>query len=492
MILIVDDKPENIFSLRKLLELNGFEVDSALSGEEALKKILKGRYALIILDVQMPGMDGFEVAETISGYSKAKDVPIIFLSAVNTDKQFVTKGFQSGALDYITKPVDPDILLLKVKTFHRLFEQRQELTRVSLVLREEIEFRKKAQSELRERVQELRSILETIPQIAFTATVEGEIEFVNQYWFNYSESAERFPTNHPDEENIEEKWAEAIKTQEPLQCEVFLKMPEQDIYRCHLLRAIPVKENEEVIKWVGTFTDIEDQKQAENKKIEFLSIASHELKTPLTSIKTYFQLLERSLNGMDTPMKYLNRTQWQLNKLQSLIADLLDISKIESGKIKFNRKVFKLEPLLGSAIDIIKHTHEGYSIVKNGTVDVKIYGDEIRIEQVLINYLTNAIKYSPDAKEVHVNVSMMGNKAIEVRVKDFGIGIPKEKQNNIFQKFYRVEESSHRFQGLGMGLYICAEIIRRHNGSYGVESRPGEGSEFYFTLPVANGEEMPD
>jgi CheY-like chemotaxis protein len=107
MILVVDDKPENIFSLRKVLELNNFDVDSALSGEEALKKILKNTYALIILDVQMPGMDGFEVAETISGYSKSKDIPIIFLSAVNTEKQFIKKGYASGAMDYVTKPVDP-------------------------------------------------------------------------------------------------------------------------------------------------------------------------------------------------------------------------------------------------------------------------------------------------------------------------------------------------------------------------------------------------
>src|ERR1700749_4180005 len=110
MILIVDDKPENIFSLKTILELHSFPTDTALSGEEALKKVLKNTYALVILDVQMPGMDGFEVAEALSGYSKAKDIPIIFLSAVNTDKRFVTKGYVSGGIDYVTKPVDPDIL----------------------------------------------------------------------------------------------------------------------------------------------------------------------------------------------------------------------------------------------------------------------------------------------------------------------------------------------------------------------------------------------
>ncbi|MGZ3917138.1 MAG: response regulator, partial [Flavisolibacter sp.] len=123
MILIVDDTPENIFSLKTLLQLNLYEVDTAASGEEALKKILKKDYELVILDVQMPGMDGYEVAENITGYSKTKDIPIILLSAVNIDKRFITKGYASGGVDYITKPFDPDLLLLKVKTFCRLYEQ---------------------------------------------------------------------------------------------------------------------------------------------------------------------------------------------------------------------------------------------------------------------------------------------------------------------------------------------------------------------------------
>lgn len=148
MILIVDDRKENLFSLKALLELNLFEVDTASSGEEALKKILKNEYALIILDVQMPGMDGYEVAETITGYSKSKDIPIIFLSAVNIHKEFIEKGYASGGVDYITKPFDPDILLLKVNTFCRLRAQTVELNRIQAMLKEEIETRKLAEKAL--------------------------------------------------------------------------------------------------------------------------------------------------------------------------------------------------------------------------------------------------------------------------------------------------------------------------------------------------------
>lgn len=160
MILIVDDKPENILSIRKTLELYQFEVDTALSGEEALKKILKHSYTLIILDVQMPSMDGFEVAEALSGHSKAKDIPIIFLSAVNKDKRFIVKGYDSGGIDYITKPVDPDILLMKVKTFSRLYQQSQELKQMHQSLKEEVEVRKLAQEALIAHQQQVNDMLE--------------------------------------------------------------------------------------------------------------------------------------------------------------------------------------------------------------------------------------------------------------------------------------------------------------------------------------------
>ena len=148
MVLIVDDKHENLFSLKSLLQLHLYEVDTASSGEEALKKILRKDYALIILDVQMPEMDGYEVAEAVAGLNKTKDIPIIFLSAVNIDKRFITKGYDSGGVDYVTKPFDPDLLLLKVKTFCRLYEQKRELKSTQETLKKEIESRKQVQKEI--------------------------------------------------------------------------------------------------------------------------------------------------------------------------------------------------------------------------------------------------------------------------------------------------------------------------------------------------------
>jgi two-component system sensor histidine kinase/response regulator len=181
---------------------------------------------------------------------------------------------------------------------------------------------------------------------------------------------------------------------------------------------------------------------------------------------------------------YLNRTSMQLGKLQNLIGDLLDISKIENGKIEFNKKMFSFNPMLQNAIDVVQQTQD-CTIIQKNTVEAEVYGDEMRIEQVIINYLTNAIKYSPDCKEIHVHSSITAANEICLTVKDFGIGIPPELCNHLFEKFYRVEGSSTRFQGLGIGLYISSEIIKRHKGICGVNSEPGKGSEFYFKIPLA-------
>lgn len=490
MILIVDDNPSNLYSLKKLLESKDFRVETAASGEEALGKALKNDYALIILDVQMPGMDGFEVAETLAGYSKTKEVPIIFLSAVNTEKRFITRGYASGGKDYVTKPVDPEILMLKVKTFYNLQAQNIAMKKTQQSLELEVKGRRESQVTMKSQIDHFHLMLESLPQIAFTLNEGGIVDFVNCKWHEYSDAETEFPETHPDDPNIREEFDRCQKKGKAMELEVRIRNRESGKYRYHLLRVTPVHEGDSVKNWVGTFTDIDDQKKVEKEKDEFLSIASHELKTPLTSIKAYVQLLERrlKLNKDSAEAGFVTKAQDQIEKLNTLITDLLDVSKIENGKLKINKKPANLEHVISNAIDIILQTHDEDRVkIKRDGIrpDILIPLDEIRIEQVLINFLTNAIKYSPKNNQVIVTTFVdEEEQEVRVNVTDFGIGIPDFKQEAVFRKFYRVEESSLQFQGMGIGLFICSEIIKQHHGNIGVSSKVDEGSTFYFTLPL--------
>ncbi|WP_336689327.1 MULTISPECIES: hybrid sensor histidine kinase/response regulator [unclassified Chryseobacterium] len=489
MILIVDDNQSNLYSLKKLLESKDFQVETADSGEEALIKALKNDYALIILDVQMPDMDGFEVAETLAGYSKTKEVPIIFLSAVNTEKRFITRGYASGGKDYVTKPVDPEILMLKVKTFYNLQEQNLAMKKTQQSLELEVKGRRESQVTMKSQIDHFHLMLESLPQIAFTLNEQGTVDFVNGKWYEYSDSEKDFPETHPDDYKIKEEFERCRKRGKSLDLEVRIKNRETGDFRYHLLRVTPVYEENAIKNWVGTFTDIDDQKKVEKEKDEFLSIASHELKTPLTSIKAYVQLLERKLklDKESAEAGFLTKVQDQIEKLNTLITDLLDVSKIENGKLKITKKPTNLEGVISNAIDTIVQTHESRVKIKRDGVkpDILIPLDEIRIEQVLINFLTNAIKYSPQNNQVIVTTFVdEEEQEVRVSVTDFGIGIPDFKQEAVFNKFYRVEESSLQFQGMGIGLFICSEIIKQHHGNIGVSSKVDEGSTFYFTLPL--------
>jgi two-component system phosphate regulon sensor histidine kinase PhoR len=489
MILIVDDNQSNLYSLKKLLESKDFKVDTADSGEKALGKALKNNYALIILDVQMPDMDGFEVAETLAGYSKTKEVPIIFLSAVNTEKRFITRGYASGGKDYVTKPVDPEILMLKVKTFYNLQEQNILMKKTQQSLELEVKGRRESQVTMKSQIDHFHLMLESLPQIAFTLNEEGIVDFVNIKWFQYSDSEQDFPETHPDDLNIKEEFERCKKKGKALELEIRIKNIETGDYRYHLLRVTPVREENSIKNWVGTFTDIDDQKKVEKEKDEFLSIASHELKTPLTSIKAYVQLLERKLklNKESAEAGFVIKVQDQIEKLNTLITDLLDVSKIENGKLKINKKPTNLGNVISNAIETILQTHENKVKIKHDGIisDILIPLDEIRIEQVLINFLTNAIKYSPQNNQVIVTTFVdEEEQEVKVNVTDFGIGIPDFKQEAVFNKFYRVDESSLQFQGMGIGLFICSEIIKQHHGNIGVSSKVDEGSTFYFTLPL--------
>ncbi|NCD71000.1 sensor histidine kinase [Mucilaginibacter agri] len=227
----------------------------------------------------------------------------------------------------------------------------------------------------------------------------------------------------------------------------------------------------------------EQVKLLNDKKDEFIGLASHELKTPLTSINGYLQILSR-LKMDDKQQRFVDKTLQQVQKLTTLVNDLLDISKIEAGQLQLNIQKFDLKELLNDVIELIQHSNENYQITLNTTVENCIVNaDSQRIEQVLLNLLTNAIKYSPGANTIELSLTCTAHE-VQVDVKDFGLGIPENKIGQIFSRFYRVEDLNPTISGLGIGLYLACEIVTRHNGRLWVNSEIDVGSTFHFTLPL--------
>lgn len=232
--------------------------------------------------------------------------------------------------------------------------------------------------------------------------------------------------------------------------------------------------------------DINDQKRLLQQKDDFLAISSHELKTPLTSIKAFSQLLDRyyKQNKDEIALKYLSSMISQVDRLKNLVDDLLDVSKIQTGKLIFNEEIFMFDQIVEDIIKEMQPLTKRHVIEKKGNADIRVFADKYRIGQVLTNLLTNAIKYSPYANKIIVTTSYDNGNVI-VAVQDFGIGIPKKTLGKVFDKFYRVEGSKREsYPGLGLGLYISAQIMRRHNGKLWVESVEGKGTTFYFSLPI--------
>lgn len=237
---------------------------------------------------------------------------------------------------------------------------------------------------------------------------------------------------------------------------------------------------------IGFIIDLTEQKKLERQKDEFISIASHELKTPVTSLKAYAQVLIKRFTrqGDKDAATQLVKMDAQLDRLTNLIKELLDITKIEAGKLQLKKEAFDMNVLVKEIVEEMQRTTERHTIHTKGKVKTQLYGDRERIGQVLINLLSNAIKYSPDSDTINVFLKN-DEKAVTIRVQDFGVGIPKEVQKKVFDRFFRVSgEKEGTFPGLGLGLYISAEIVKRQGGTMWVESALQKGSTFCFTIPI--------
>ncbi|TCC98061.1 PAS domain-containing sensor histidine kinase [Pedobacter psychroterrae] len=232
-------------------------------------------------------------------------------------------------------------------------------------------------------------------------------------------------------------------------------------------------------------TDIDNQRKAIEQKDEFIGIASHELKTPLTSLKAYMQLI-LAYNKDKVPEQiktFISKAEVSISKLQTLVNDLLDVSKIQAGKLHFSTSPLYVNKLVSSCIENASYMFPDYHIVFTPEEDFVVNGNTERLEQVLMNMINNAVKYSPQSKDVILSVEKAGAN-VKISVTDYGIGLSAEQQDRIFERFYRVDDKNFMVSGLGMGLYISKEIINNHKGRMGVVSKINQGATFYITLPL--------
>jgi PAS domain S-box-containing protein len=340
-----------------------------------------------------------------------------------------------------------------------------------------------------------RLMADAMPQIMWMADADGSADYFNKRWYEYTGLTEAESLNrgwlsivHEDDlKSVKQNWSASIKNGSPYGIEARLKEGQKGTYRWFLIRALPGTESgKKIIKWFGTCTDIDEHKKNQANKDEFIAITSHELKTPLTSIKAFNQVIGIQLKKINhqEALDITEKMSLQIDRLNNLINDLLDISLLDTGKLKLNRSRFDFDEFVLSAVENMRLINPGYRLIVEGRTGKKIFADKDRLEQVVINLVSNAIKYSPNAKKVLIKLD---NDAANVymHVKDYGIGIAKADKAKIFERFYRVDRPlPETTSGFGLGLYIATEILKKQKGRLWVNSSLGKGSTFSFSLPA--------
>ncbi|MEO8962941.1 MAG: PAS domain-containing sensor histidine kinase, partial [Ginsengibacter sp.] len=361
----------------------------------------------------------------------------------------------------------------------------------AVAVNRDITERKKSEEKIAASENQLRTFADSIQNLAWIANSDGWRYWYNEQWYNYTGSTKEEmegwgweKVHHPDNiKNVIPFIKEALKKDEAFELTYPLRRHDGE-YRWFLTRAYPVKDTHgNIERWIGTNTDINEQKITEQKKDEFISIASHEMKTPLTTAKGYIELLLLSLNEENKIGLYATKANQAVDRLHNLVTELLDASKMQNGQLTYTITTFDFNKMLDETIENFQHSAKNHRIQKNGNCLQQVTGDRERLQQVLINLFSNAVKYSPNADKVLVEVKEVDNK-IQLSVQDFGVGIPGKHLDRIFERYYRVQDNAIHFQGLGIGLYISYNIILRHNGTMRAESKVEKGSTFYFTLPI--------
>ncbi len=443
----------------------------------------------------------------IFGYYEQEDMP--YNAAMLHIREDYREQINTAVNDAITRGESYDLeypligyhdqKLRWVRTTGRFFQGadalRPSLSGIVIDITDQIEARSKIEASEKH----FRSLADIVPAKISNTLPSGEVTFFNQHWLDYGgmnfEDLRDFGYHqmmHPEEiPEFQRRLGEAGSNGVPLEMEMRFK----DLnghYRWHLNIASPVLDDKgQISMWVGSTTDIERMKEEEQRKIDFVGIVSHELRSPLTSLNGYVQMLavKSRKNGDASTQSILEKAQRQVGKMGKLITGFLDMARMEAGKIHLDKTCFDMAELIKEAEQESLSTITSHIVYFAPVLHTPVFADEDKIGQVVTNFINNAVKYSPQHSTIQVACVTVGDQ-IQVSVKDEGMGLAHKDQPHVFDRFYRVESADMKTtNGFGIGLYLCAEIIQRHGGRIWVESELGEGSTFCFSLSLFTSQE---
>ena len=477
-ILLVDDIEENLVALSALLRRSDAQVMLARSGDEALELVLQHEFALALVDVQMPEMDGFELAELMRGSERSKNIPIIFVTAGTGDATRVFRGYESGAVDFLLKPVDPHVLAHKVDTFIRLDQQKNLLA---------AQYGRIEQSEAL-----LRTIMDATQALVYVKDTNDRYLTVNKH---YRELLQHVP--HDSASNLPPKIADALRSGESqalelgesIQVEEVLEL--QNDVRTFLANKVPLRDSRgEVWGVCAVAADITDMKRMEadleravQAREDVLAVVSHDMRNFLQSVKSGVHLLANQRGTLKEEMRDMiyERLKITVEMMSRMITDLMDMANIRVGRIAVSMRPEVVSRLVQEAVLVHEPLAQDKGIrlvTKISNPDDVVQCDRERVLQVLANILGNAIKFTP-AGQIEIEVARDG-KHIQISVQDSGPGIATEDLPHVFDAYWSGERD--RSRGTGLGLYITKRIIEAHGTRIWIESRIGAGTRVHFCL----------
>src|SRR5258708_14507618 len=498
-ILMVDDRPANLLALEAILDPLEQRLVKVDSGEEALKKIREEDFAVILMDVRMPGMDGLRTIELIKQREESARIPIILLTAVSIDSSDIVGGYALGAVDFILKPFDAEILRSKVSVFVDLYLKEQMIKRQAELLRQ-----REREAFERRSEQRFRALMDALPQCVWAARSDQQFLYWNKRAGEYSGERGKDPVSfaevvqqvHPeDQAMVAAEWEAATQADTDATCQARLRRHSDGALAWFLIRIVPLRESEKLTGWIVAATDIDaqhhalEQAEAANRmKEEFLAIVSHELRNPLNAIKVWTHLLRQGTLDPKKQEKAMEAIERNVDLQTSLVEDILDVSSIVRGWMKLTLRPQLLAPIVEAAIAAVKPGAEakGLELQYDGEAPTEtVSADAERLQQVFWNLLSNAVKFTPREGKVTVRVSRQGHQAV-VMVRDTGQGIRPDFLPYAFDRFRQAESPYTRINGgLGLGLAIARQLVELHGGNITADSEgAAKGSTFWILLPV--------